>query len=248
MGRTGKLFAHEHAGIVPDAISARQRHRRRLPHGRDPRARGSGPGISPPAHTAPTFGGNPLACAAANAVLDVILAPGFLDAVCRQRGASLRAGLTPPLVGTSLRVRGSPRDGSDAWPEMPRAERQRTAGLHGGRASHRSGRRQRAAPGAAACRHGGGSGLGRHAPGCSERPLRGLLANHSQDVSYASHGRRRLSLQRPTRRLLPCRRCRTPPARRCRPGPYQGHRFHRLPGAGLNLARPFPPPARTARC
>jgi len=31
-----------------------------------------------------TFGGNPLACAAANAVLDVILAPGFLDSVQRK--------------------------------------------------------------------------------------------------------------------------------------------------------------------
>jgi acetylornithine/N-succinyldiaminopimelate aminotransferase len=39
-----------------------------------------------------TFGGNPLAAAAANAVLDVVLADGFLDAV-RLRAARLRAGL-----------------------------------------------------------------------------------------------------------------------------------------------------------
>ena len=39
-----------------------------------------------------TFGGNPLACAAGNAVLDVILAPGFLDSVVA-KGKRLRAGL-----------------------------------------------------------------------------------------------------------------------------------------------------------
>jgi len=39
-----------------------------------------------------TFGGNPLACAAANAVLDVLLAPGFLDSVAA-RGDALHAAL-----------------------------------------------------------------------------------------------------------------------------------------------------------
>mgnify|MGYP004717046547 FL=1 len=40
-------------------------------------------GMTPGTHGT-TFGGNPLACAAANAVLDVILAPGFLDQVCER--------------------------------------------------------------------------------------------------------------------------------------------------------------------
>jgi acetylornithine/N-succinyldiaminopimelate aminotransferase len=39
-----------------------------------------------------TFGGNPLACAAGNAVLDVVLSPGFLEDVER-KGRKLRAGL-----------------------------------------------------------------------------------------------------------------------------------------------------------
>jgi acetylornithine/N-succinyldiaminopimelate aminotransferase len=92
MGRTGKLFAHEHAGIVPDAISAAKGIAGGFPMGailaREEVARHLTAGTH-----GTTFGGNPLACAAANAVLDVILAPGFLDAVAA-RGARLRAGLT----------------------------------------------------------------------------------------------------------------------------------------------------------
>jgi acetylornithine/N-succinyldiaminopimelate aminotransferase len=91
MGRTGKLFAHEHAGIVPDAISAAKGIAGGFPMGailaREDMARHLTAGTH-----GTTFGGNPLACAAANAVLDVILAPGFLDSVAA-RGARLRAGL-----------------------------------------------------------------------------------------------------------------------------------------------------------
>jgi acetylornithine/N-succinyldiaminopimelate aminotransferase len=57
-----------------------------------------------------TFGGNPLACAAANAVLDVLLAPGFLDQVT-VRGHELHAALTDlvhdmPSVFTAVRGEG----------------------------------------------------------------------------------------------------------------------------------------------
>jgi acetylornithine/N-succinyldiaminopimelate aminotransferase len=91
MGRTGRLFAHEHAGIVPDAISAAKGIAGGFPMGailaREEVARHLTAGTH-----GTTFGGNPLACAAANAVLDVILAPGFLDSV-GAKGARLRAGL-----------------------------------------------------------------------------------------------------------------------------------------------------------
>jgi acetylornithine/N-succinyldiaminopimelate aminotransferase len=80
MGRTGRLFAHEHAGIVPDAVSAAKGIAGGFPMGavlaRAEIARHMTPGTH-----GTTFGGNPLACAAANAVLDVLLAPGFLESV-----------------------------------------------------------------------------------------------------------------------------------------------------------------------
>jgi acetylornithine/N-succinyldiaminopimelate aminotransferase len=91
MGRTGTLFAHEHAGIVPDAVSAAKGIAGGFPMGailaREALARHLTPGTH-----GTTFGGNPLAAAAGNAVLDVLLAPGFFDAVAA-RGAQLRAGL-----------------------------------------------------------------------------------------------------------------------------------------------------------
>jgi acetylornithine/N-succinyldiaminopimelate aminotransferase len=91
MGRTGKLFAHEHAGIVPDAVSAAKGIAGGFPMGailaREELARHLTPGTH-----GTTFGGNPLAAAAGNAVLDVLLAPGFLDRVAA-RGVHLRAGL-----------------------------------------------------------------------------------------------------------------------------------------------------------
>ena len=82
MGRTGKLFAHEHAGIVPDILSAAKGIAGGFPMGailaREELARNMTAGTH-----GTTFGGNPLACAAANAVLDVLLAPGFLGSVAR---------------------------------------------------------------------------------------------------------------------------------------------------------------------
>jgi acetylornithine/N-succinyldiaminopimelate aminotransferase len=80
MGRTGKLFAYQHSDIVPDAVSAAKGIAGGFPMGailaREALARHMTPGTH-----GTTFGGNPLACAAANAVLDVMLAPGFLDRV-----------------------------------------------------------------------------------------------------------------------------------------------------------------------
>jgi acetylornithine/N-succinyldiaminopimelate aminotransferase len=83
MGRTGRLFAHEWAGIAPDIMSAAKGIAGGFPMGavfaREAFARHLVPGSH-----GTTFGGSPLACAAANAVLDVILAPGFLADVARK--------------------------------------------------------------------------------------------------------------------------------------------------------------------
>ncbi|MBV8869865.1 MAG: aspartate aminotransferase family protein, partial [Acetobacteraceae bacterium] len=77
MGRTGKLFAHEWAGIEPDVLSAAKGIAGGFPMGAILAKEHVARHLVPGSHGT-TFGGNPLACAAANAVLDVILAPGFL--------------------------------------------------------------------------------------------------------------------------------------------------------------------------
>ncbi len=80
MGRTGKLFAHEWAGIEPDVMSIAKGIAGGFPMGAVLAKESVAKYLVPGTHGT-TFGGNPLACAAANAVLDVILAPGFLDQV-----------------------------------------------------------------------------------------------------------------------------------------------------------------------
>ena len=83
MGRTGKLFAHEWAGIAPDVMSAAKGIAGGFPMGAVLATEAVAKHLVPGSHGT-TFGGNPLACAAGNAVLDVILAPGFLADVDRK--------------------------------------------------------------------------------------------------------------------------------------------------------------------
>ena len=90
MGRTGKLFAHEWAGIEPDVMSAAKGIAGGFPMGAVLAKEAAAKYLVPGTHGT-TFGGNPLACAAANAVLDVILAPGFLADVDRKGRALWRA-------------------------------------------------------------------------------------------------------------------------------------------------------------
>ncbi len=83
MGRTGKLFAHEWAGIAPDVMSIAKGIAGGFPMGAILAKEAVARHLVPGTHGT-TFGGNPLACAAANAVLDVVLAPGFLAEVDRK--------------------------------------------------------------------------------------------------------------------------------------------------------------------
>ncbi len=83
MGRTGKLFAHEWAGIAPDVMSLAKGIAGGFPMGAILATEAVAKHLSPGTHGT-TFGGNPVACAAANAVLDVVLAPGFLESVDRR--------------------------------------------------------------------------------------------------------------------------------------------------------------------
>jgi len=80
MGRTGKLFAHEWAGIEPDVLSVAKGVAGGFPMGAVLAKEHVAKALVPGSHGT-TFGGSPLACAAGNVVLDVILAPGFLDGV-----------------------------------------------------------------------------------------------------------------------------------------------------------------------
>ena len=83
MGRTGKLFAHQWAGIEPDVMSAAKGIAGGFPMGAVLAKEAVAKYLKAGTHGT-TFGGNPLACAAANAVLDVMLAPGFLEDVDRK--------------------------------------------------------------------------------------------------------------------------------------------------------------------
>jgi len=90
MGRTGRLFAYEWAGIEPDVVSVAKGIAGGFPMGAILAKERVAKHLTPGSHGT-TFGGNPLACAAANAVLDVILAPGFLDDVDRKARRLWRA-------------------------------------------------------------------------------------------------------------------------------------------------------------
>jgi acetylornithine/N-succinyldiaminopimelate aminotransferase len=82
VGRTGRLFAHEWAGISPDIMSVAKGIGGGFPLGACLATREAAAGMTVGTHGT-TFGGNPLAMAVGNAVLDVILAPGFLQHVER---------------------------------------------------------------------------------------------------------------------------------------------------------------------
>ena len=82
IGRTGELFAYQRAGIAPDIMAIAKAIGGGFPLGACLATGEAAKGMTPGTHGS-TFGGNPLAMAAGNAVLDVVLAPGFLDRVRR---------------------------------------------------------------------------------------------------------------------------------------------------------------------
>ncbi|MFK8253674.1 aspartate aminotransferase family protein [Ancylobacter terrae] len=80
VGRTGKLFAHEWAGITPDIMAVAKGIGGGFPVGACLATEEAAKGMTAGTHGS-TYGGNPLAMSVANAVLDVVLADGFLDQV-----------------------------------------------------------------------------------------------------------------------------------------------------------------------
>jgi len=82
MGRSGKLWAHQWAGIEPDVMSSAKGIGGGFPLGAVMAKEAVAKHLKPGTHGT-TYGGGPLACAAGNAVMDVVMAPGFLDQVDR---------------------------------------------------------------------------------------------------------------------------------------------------------------------
>jgi acetylornithine/N-succinyldiaminopimelate aminotransferase len=80
VGRTGKFFAHEMYGVAPDIMSIAKGIGGGFPMGACLATEEAASGMTLGTHGT-TFGGNPLAMAVGNAVLDVVLAPGFIENV-----------------------------------------------------------------------------------------------------------------------------------------------------------------------
>ncbi|MBB3952423.1 aspartate aminotransferase family protein [Aureimonas jatrophae] len=91
VGRTGTFFAYERSGAAPDVLASAKGIGGGFPMGVCLATAEAAKGMTPGTHGT-TFGGNPLAMAVGNAVLDVVLAEGFLEEV-RRTASLFRQGL-----------------------------------------------------------------------------------------------------------------------------------------------------------
>ncbi len=85
VGRTGKLFAHEWAGITPDIMLVAKGIGGGFPLGAVLATEDAANGMTAGTHGS-TYGGNPLGCAVGCAVIDQVAAPAFLEGVNRKAG------------------------------------------------------------------------------------------------------------------------------------------------------------------
>ena len=177
VGRTGRFFAYEHCGIHPDILTSAKGIGGGFPMSACLATADAARGLTIGVHGT-TFGGNPLAMAVGNATLDVILAPGFLERVARlgldmrQRLAELkdrRGAVIEEVRGEGLLI--------GLRLKTPPAEF--AAGGAQAEAARHSGRRQRRAHIAAACRHRRGACRGRTA--ARRRLRRGRRAPDGDD-------------------------------------------------------------------
>jgi acetylornithine/N-succinyldiaminopimelate aminotransferase len=132
MGRTGKLFAHEWAGIEPDIVATAKAIGGGFPMGACLAKEKAAKALTAGSHGS-TFGGGPLAVACANAVLDILLADGFLANVERM-GKLLQARLEAlvkrhPAVFVELRGAGLMLGLKCVVPNADMVNRLRDAGL-----------------------------------------------------------------------------------------------------------------------
>jgi acetylornithine/N-succinyldiaminopimelate aminotransferase len=91
MGRTGKLFAHEWAGVTPDIMMVAKGIGGGFPLGAVLATEAAAVGMVPGTHGS-TYGGNPLGCAVGAKVVEIVADDAFLDAV-GAKGARFRQGL-----------------------------------------------------------------------------------------------------------------------------------------------------------
>jgi len=109
MGRTGRLFAHEWAGVTPDIMMVAKGIGGGFPLGAVLATENAASGMTAGTHGS-TYGGNPLACAVGSAVMEIMTDPTFLEGV-RSRSGALRQKLegliaTHPDVFEGLRGSG----------------------------------------------------------------------------------------------------------------------------------------------
>ncbi|OJW85664.1 aspartate aminotransferase family protein, partial [Thiobacillus sp. 65-1402] len=97
VGRTGTWFGFQHSGVMPDVIALAKGLGSGVPIGAC-LARGAAADVFQPGNHGSTFGGNPLACAAALATLDAIEEEKLIDNA-RVRGEDIRRGLRQALTG-----------------------------------------------------------------------------------------------------------------------------------------------------
>lgn len=91
MGRTGRLFAHEWAGVTPDIMMVAKGIGGGFPLGAVLATERAASGMTAGTHGS-TYGGNPLGCAVGAKVVELIADPAFLAEVAR-KGALMRQGL-----------------------------------------------------------------------------------------------------------------------------------------------------------
>ncbi len=97
VGRTGTWFGFQRSGVMPDVIALAKGLGSGVPIGAC-LARGAAADVFQPGNHGSTFGGNPLACAAALATLDAIEEEKLIDNA-RVRGEDIRSGLRQALAG-----------------------------------------------------------------------------------------------------------------------------------------------------
>jgi acetylornithine/N-succinyldiaminopimelate aminotransferase len=156
IGRTGGLFAHQRYSVTPDVMGVAKALGGGFPVGACLTTAEAGKGMTAGTHGS-TFGANPLAMAVGNAVLDLVLAPEFLEKVrrsailFRQRLVEIRdrhPGVIPRCAAKACFSGSSPSAPTASWsrrcaPKSSRRRGRRQCGAHAAATDHRRARDRR---------------------------------------------------------------------------------------------------------